>query len=395
MKISKKLKSLFYVCILSILVSCPFNYISIYGNSTNLRTRQQQINNETQAIRDSLDVVYSQMTEEQQRIYEIEQELMKVISELHTIERELDTTRKILEETTIELERAVILREEQQERLVSRARFMHMNGRMRYIDIFLNASSISDLLRRIDYVNRIVENDQNLVSELRATEELIGESLQVIYIQEQNLQALEAQQISRKSEYELIKSQRVAFLNKLEEEERTLLEEMWVLEEANREIENLIRAAERAAQRSTAQSSTRMIVDTSNLNGIMAWPVPGWSRISSGYGNRPSPITGRNEFHTGIDIPAPAGTNIISTDSGTVIFSGWMNGYGNTIIVDHGNGISTLYAHNSRNLVSVGQSVERGQVIGEVGTTGNSTGNHLHYEVRINGSHTDPMQFLN
>lgn len=373
-----------------ILVFCT----NAYGSSANLRARQQEINLQTQVVRESLNSVNIQMTESQQKLLEIENEIRQVVSELDTIDRELNATRQLLEQTAIELEEAEELREEQQERFVQRSRHMYMNGRVSYIDIILNSGSFSDLLRRIDHVNRMVEYDQDLVKQLVETENIIAEKLELTQVQELNLQALEAQQKARRNEYEDIRAQRVAILHALEEEERALMEEMSILEESSKEVENLILAAERAQSSQTTASANR-IIDTSNLNGRMAWPVPGRSTISSGYGNRTSPISGRSEFHTGIDIPAPRGTNIIAGDGGRIIYSGWMNGYGNTVIIDHGGGISTLYAHNSRNLVSVGQSVERGQVIGEVGATGFATGNHLHFEVRVNGSHVDPMPYLN
>ena len=126
----------------------------------------------------------------------------------------------------------------------------------------------------------------------------------------------------------------------------------------------------------------------------MNWPLPGFTRISSGYGQRTHPISRRSEFHTGIDLPAPSGTYIYAAESGTVIISGWNGGFGNTVVIDHDNGLSSLYAHNSRNLVSVGQWVNRGDRIARVGSTGVSTGPHLHFEVRHNGRHVSPYGYL-
>ncbi|MCL2415472.1 MAG: M23 family metallopeptidase, partial [Defluviitaleaceae bacterium] len=125
-----------------------------------------------------------------------------------------------------------------------------------------------------------------------------------------------------------------------------------------------------------------------------SWPVQGTRSVNSHYGNRRHPSTGRTSFHTGVDLRAPHGTNVLAAQEGTVIFSGWQRGYGNTIIIDHGGGITTLYAHQSRNLVSSGDRVTRGQVIGRSGATGTATGAHLHFEVRRNGSHINPRPFL-
>jgi murein DD-endopeptidase MepM/ murein hydrolase activator NlpD len=126
----------------------------------------------------------------------------------------------------------------------------------------------------------------------------------------------------------------------------------------------------------------------------MAWPVPGYSRISSYYGMRIHPIFKTKKLHTGIDIPAPTGTAITSAGDGTVIFSDWLGGYGKAVMIDHGGGMVTLYAHNSATNAKVGQTVKRGATIAKAGSTGNSTGPHLHFEVRKNGAYVDPIPWL-
>ena len=137
----------------------------------------------------------------------------------------------------------------------------------------------------------------------------------------------------------------------------------------------------------------RGLMDRYLRNFPTLWPVSG--RISSGFGWRRNPFGGRNsEWHSGVDIPARTGTAIRAAGGGVVVFSGWRNGYGNTIIIDHGSGIRTLYAHNSRNLAAVGQQVARGDTIAHVGTTGRTTGAHLHYEVKVNGVAVDPLPFM-
>lgn len=130
------------------------------------------------------------------------------------------------------------------------------------------------------------------------------------------------------------------------------------------------------------------------IGGIMKWPVTGHTRISSPYGNRIHPILKTNRFHSGIDIPAPTGTNIVAAAAGRVAFAGTQGGYGRTIILDHGGGIMTLYAHNSQLMVSEGAQVTQGSVIAKAGSTGMSTGPHLHFEVRENGKYVDPMPWL-
>jgi murein DD-endopeptidase MepM/ murein hydrolase activator NlpD len=128
--------------------------------------------------------------------------------------------------------------------------------------------------------------------------------------------------------------------------------------------------------------------------GTYTWPAPGYRNITSSYGMRYHPILKVNKLHTGIDIGAPSGAKIVAADSGTVIYSGWLGAYGNAIIIDHGAGISTLYGHQSARLVSVGAKVTKGQTIGKVGSTGWSTGPHLHFEVRKNGNPINPRSYV-
>jgi murein DD-endopeptidase MepM/ murein hydrolase activator NlpD len=128
--------------------------------------------------------------------------------------------------------------------------------------------------------------------------------------------------------------------------------------------------------------------------GKMEWPVSGHTRISSPFGYRIHPIFKVKKLHTGIDIPAPTGTSIGAAAAGTVVYCDWLGGYGKAIMVDHGGGILTLYGHNSALVVSEGDTVSRGQTIAKAGSTGNSTGPHLHFEVRKNGSYVDPMPWL-
>jgi len=128
--------------------------------------------------------------------------------------------------------------------------------------------------------------------------------------------------------------------------------------------------------------------------GVYTWPTPGYKVITSPYGMRYHPILGIRKMHTGVDIGAPMGATIVAADGGKIIHAGWMGGYGQVLVVDHGNGMSTLYAHLSSFIAGNGASVTKGQPIGRVGTTGWSTGPHLHFEVRENGSPVDPMSYI-
>ena len=367
-----------------------------YANDLNgLRERRSEIAKEAQILEAELNIVTEAIDETRQEIFVLQSNLEETEAELNVIRNRLEITRELLKTTHEELEWAGLRRDEQRERLVARARAIQINGPARYIDILFSADSFSDLLLRLEYVNRMITHDQNMAAELRETEEFIAIRLQTVYIEEQAEMALEAQEVSKQAEISVmlgVLDERLYELGLTADQLEAYITEQ---QNASYEVERLIQAAENAAraQATRPSRSNQTVVDTSHLNGTLLWPVPGHGRISSGFGHRVWP-NGRTEHHTGIDIPAPVGTTVIAASAGTVIFAGWMNGYGHTVIVDHGDGISTLYAHHSANLVSQGTSVVAGQAIARVGSTGFSTGPHLHFEVRVNGTPRNPMGFL-
>jgi len=366
----------------------------VLGGGGDLAQRQADLARQAAEAQANLDGLAGQISVISREIASIESDLWEVIDELNNITAHLEMTRETLYEIDNDLTEAIISRQEQQERLVARARAMHMNGTATHLDVLLSATDFTDLLMRMEFVNRLIEHDQNLVSDLLETEEIIEHSLRAIEIEEQRYMAFELQHTTRMNQYEAKMEERSAILNRMQEDERREAQILFNIERDVREVERLIQAAARAARAPSGPSNNRILVDVPNLGGRLDWPVPARSVISSGYGMRRSPISGRNEFHTGIDIPAPNGTNFVTAGSGVVTFVGWMNGFGNTIIIDHGGGVSTLYAHNSLNSVAVGQSVQARQIIGNIGSTGWSTGPHSHFEVRVNGQHIDPMYFL-
>ena len=170
----------------------------------------------------------------------------------------------------------------------------------------------------------------------------------------------------------------------LESEKAVIEKGLAELEQASNEIAAKIRA-------STARTGGY----SGNPSGRFLWPTPGYSKITSDYGMRVHPILGTKKLHTGIDIGAPSGTRILSGDAGVVIHAGWLGAYGNAVVVDHGGGLSTLYGHMSSIAVREGQQVTAGQKLGGVGSTGLSTGPHLHFEVRVNGNPVSPWGYLN
>jgi len=291
-----------------------------------------------------------------------------------------------LQQSIAELEPVLQEKEEalkkKTETLNQRLRDIYMKGNLSYLEVLVGSTSMSDFLTRLDFLRRLMENDAKLVRETTAERDELAR-------QKRELEEKKEQVVSLKRATELKRNTLAARSQEREETLKRLQADKAACERAIRELEESSRKLTQIIQQYQSKNPNP---SPPQGNGSMIWPAAG--PITSGYGMRWHPIYGTYSMHTGIDIGAPHGAPVKAADGGTVIYVGWMGGYGNTVIVDHGGGISTLYAHLSGFAVSAGSNVSQGQVIAYVGSTGNSTGPHLHFEVRINGYHTNPLAYL-
>jgi murein DD-endopeptidase MepM/ murein hydrolase activator NlpD len=256
---------------------------------------------------------------------------------------------------------------------------MYENSDFTYVDALAESNSVVDFLERLELISAVSKKDKEIIESIKEVKTDIeykkqvatGEKEKVQDVVDESLKTINNLSASRANVDEEIKNIN-SRLDKLEDEEDKLLSQSNALVN---QIKNLQRKGKYAG-------------------GIMTWPCPSSSRISSYYGNRLHPILKKYKMHTGIDISASQGVSIVAANKGTVIMAGWQGGYGNAVEIDHGGGITTLYAHCSKLLVGVGENVKAGETIAKVGSTGMSTGPHLHFEVRRNGSTTDPVRYV-
>ena len=256
---------------------------------------------------------------------------------------------------------------------------------MSYWSILFNAEDFSDLLDRIADVDAVMAYDNEVMDQLIATREELERLQADLESARAEEQAAKEQQEAKKAEQQAKVAEAQALVDQINadvaEVNRQLDEESAAASEIQAEI------AKKQKQLEEERKQNNIVI--SSETGYL-WPLPGYYRLSSQFGYRIHPITGVAHSHTGIDIPASGGTPILAAKSGQVVTSAYHYSYGNYVVIDHGNGNSTLYAHMSSRAVSEGQMVTQGQVIGYVGTTGSSTGNHLHFEVRDNYTRVDP-----
>lgn len=331
------------------------------------------------------------------RLKEIQAKLDGLGDQIAVVEQKLTVTRDklaVLREQ-LRLKKAELARAEAKLRreetlFAERAVLSYKSDDLSYLDVVLASSSFEELISRMNLVHELLSGNKTMVSDIEAARDKVDREKRAIAAREgevadaadalqkqsDELTALRAAQAASRAAALAVRSDKAGALKSVNKD----------LAELERQ-ENQLLAESRALTGVIAAST-----GGGSGGGSLGWPVAG--PVVSSFGWRIHPILGYRKFHTGIDIAAGYGAAIHAAGSGRVIYATWMGGYGNVIIIDHGNGLSTLYAHQSSLAVGVGASVRRGQTIGAVGSTGFSTGPHLHFEVRVNGNPVDPMGYL-
>lgn len=274
--------------------------------------------------------------------------------------------------------------EERRLTLGKRAKLIHENGQISYFELIFEAEDLRDFITRMDYFSKLVSNDRQLLLDIQTQKEQIAQETLELQSKRDQAAQLQKQAASDKANLDKVKSQQRVVLEQNKKAQQAAFESIERLESEANAWNDKIRELQSAQARRIG-----------GVNGsITTWPASGYYEISDPFGWRIHPITKKRSLHTGTDIVAPSGTQIHAVGDGVVIMAGWNTAYGNMTIIDHGKGISTLYAHLSVLNVTEGQLVEANQVIGKVGSTGWSTGPHLHFEVRVGGNPTDPLQYF-
>ena len=349
------------------------------GSIADLRYKQQEIENEIKEIRKKADALKGEKKSIEAEIQILDSDLRTLTLEIQKQEVQKEEMNMRIAESEQKIADLIDEIDENNELLEDRLRAMYINGTGGYLEVILKAENLIDALTRMDMIQLIVKSDVDLlktineqktqVEELKIEQETRRHELTAI-INDLNIKQNEVLIASRSKENYMLSLQ-----TNIEE----IIRQEAAMEEQSKQIERDILAAQRAVE---------------YVGGELMWPLPGHYKITSDFGGRYHPITDVWSNHGGTDIAAPYGTNILSSNDGEVIFAGFHNSYGNYIIVDHGGGISTLYAHCSKLLAWEGQPVLRGDPIAQIGSTGDSTGNHLHYEVRVNGVRKNPMDYF-
>lgn len=327
-------------------------------------------------------------------VTQLDTQLSDIQSKIDEYNNLITTKESEIETTTEELNDAIAKQEEQYEAMKLRIQFMYEQGDSFYMEILFSSSSIADTLNKADYIEALSAYDRNQLDEYVKTREMIALCKEELEAEKEVLDeaklAVESEQAAVASLIEEKESQIVSVSSDISTKEAAIKEYEDIIAAENAEIAALEKAVAEEKARLAAENANARVYD----GGMFAFPCPGYKRISDEYGNRIHPTLGVEKFHNGIDLTAPYGTPILAAYDGDVVAADYSASMGNYIMINHGDGLYTIYMHASALYVSKGQSVYKGQTIAAVGSTGRSTGNHLHFGVRLNGNYVSPWNYL-
>ena len=327
----------------------------------------------------------------------VDKQLTSISTQIYENGKKLTKTKKDIEKTKKKLGKAKKSVDVQNKDMQKRIQFMYENGDSEMLDMLLNSKSISDFLNKAEYISELSTYDRQMLNKFKATKDKLAQAKLDLSNEKDNLIALTEKQKGEQ-----------ASLKKLEKAKKKELSGYKDLiensEESERQIDQEIKAqqaaiaaAEQQEKQYNNQASKQIKYKGSKgvAGGGWTWPCPSSHTITSEFGYRSDPFGGSGGgFHSGIDVGAPAGTPIVAACAGTVAWSNFSTSAGNWIGISHGNGVVSVYMHMSARIAQAGQHVNKGQTIGLVGTTGSSTGNHLHFGVQVNGSYVNPHSYV-
>ena len=329
-----------------------------------------------------IEFIESDLTATVAEVSEINQQILDKQIEIETLEAQENEIMIYIDKAEEELEKSTEKYEKQKSVLEQRLVAMYEMGQTSYLDLLLNSKGIIEFLSNYYMINEIATADEELLKTVN-NEKKYNENLKQAL--EDKREVLNENKKSRRKNEIFLENMAIIKNNKLQE----LTESEAELQRQVEEYQNQVAEIEKEIRVLAIKNISEKYV-----GGIMAWPVPGYTRITSTFGMRTHPITGVYKLHTGVDIGAPMGTNFIAVNDGVVTYAGWNTAYGQMVIINHGGGISTLYAHGSEILVNVGDAVYQGTPVLKVGSTGYSTGPHAHFEVRVNGEYVQPLDYI-
>jgi murein DD-endopeptidase MepM/ murein hydrolase activator NlpD len=362
-----------------------------------LKQRRQYLDQQRSQVEKARDRVKQLENNAQTNLKGIRKNIQTTTAQVQSTEAKLQTAQDLLKKLQASLNTTEKTYLTRQTATVSRLQFLQRQQSARGWAVLLQSDSLNDFLDKRYQLKRIFSRDRKMLIDLRAATERLNRQRQQVEEQKNNIDILKQELLAQKAQYEQQAGYQKVVVERLKSDRRALEAAQAQLEKDSKSISNVIqqrveelrrKLAAEARERAKRGDPVQVILGTGQFT------LPSAGEITSPFGWRMHPVLGYQRLHSGMDFGADYGSPIFAADSGIVIFSGWYGGYGNTIIIDHGNGLTTLYGHAEELFVDEGLSVQRGQAIAATGSTGLSTGPHLHFEVRRDGEPVDPAEYL-
>ena len=390
---------------------------------SNLSEAQQEkktLENDLQKAKELIDSLKGSKEDIQSEVEKLDKQLNEISGKVKELESQLSKKRQEIADTESALNKAKEQEKKQYRNMKKRIQFMYENGQTSYVEMLLSADSFTDFLNAVEYITQISQYDRKMLKEYQNMQVTIADTQKTLETDYASLQSLQAKVQEEKQAVAALESEKKGELNDVADDltdAQTVAKAYEAEIQAQNEVIAQIQAAQkRAAEQQAAQQQAQAAEENQgatdaageNQNtaqnttpsgneqstGSMMWPCPSSKRVTSDYGPRTSPTNGASSNHKGIDIGAAYGADIVAADGGTVLVATYSSSGGNYVIIDHGGGLCTVYMHASSLTVSAGQTVSKGQVIAKVGSTGISTGNHLHFGVTLNGVYVSPWGYV-
>jgi len=323
-------------------------------------------------------------------VSELDHNVTEIMDKIEQLNLDIESKTLEINETKKELEEAEDVRDTQYAAMKKRVQILYEQGDDYYLEILITTHGFGDFLNNMENINKLADYDNKMYKQYKETVsyvETVKEKLEAEEaVLEEDKAAAEEEQKAIEELIEAKKQQIAAYQADINSQSATIAEFEHDLAAENAVISQL--------EKAVAAEQSKLVQQRVYDGGAFCWPAPSYTRVSSEYGYRIHPILGTNKFHNGVDLAAPGGSDILAAYDGVVVGAAYNDSMGNYVMIDHGGGLYTIYMHASKLLVSSGQSVSRGQKIALVGTTGRSTGNHLHFSVRVNGNYVSPWNYI-
>ena len=383
-------------------ISLPFVF-NTYATNQDIADSKEKISSleeEKKEVENTLNELEKLKSNTADYVEELDKEMTALSTRITELSGQMTDKQAEIDSTKLELEAAKEDEAEQYSSMKLRIKYMYEKGDTNFLDLIFEAESFSDMLNKAEYIQKISDYDRNKLLEFVDIREEIAATELKLEGEYAELDGMKQETEAKKSSVDALmadKKKELEEYNQRIADAQTEIDEMQqaiAAEEANiAAIEAEIKRQEEEARRKAEEAGKTY--EVKSIDGIsFTWPLPASSRITSNFGGRSSPTEGASSNHQGIDVGAPEGSTIKAAASGTVVISTYSKSAGNYVMINHGGGVYTVYMHMSSIAVSAGQSIGMGDTIGYVGSTGYSTGPHLHFGVRVGGSYVNPLNYV-